>query len=180
MADIAWVDHTVSTKDNPTQGTWSDVANLACRQLRTGVNRVDSATLIYEYGTIDGSYVAPLDIVGKFVRIVVSSPAIDWVGYVIGERKARWHEETIAGPAQRVKGGDQLFTVVGLEWFLGRKDDIQRPRQKRAGERLLSIAALASIPAPGMGGPSNTKTDRTRARPATTSNSTNRTGKFGT
>lgn len=111
--------HTVKVADAP-GGAWAVNADLECRLLRRGLApTIDSAELLFRYGTIDGSYVSPISIGGKFVRIEIPDVSVDWVGYVVGENKTRGMEETVSS-AQRVTLGDQVFQVVGLEWFLGR------------------------------------------------------------
>lgn len=115
---------TVSTKAALSAGSWTEVADLWCARLVRGLApTVDQAELVWEFGTLDGVRVEPLNLIGSFVRIECDDPALDWVGYVVEGGVERWQQESDGEdpPAQRLAGGIETFTAVGLEWFLGRK-----------------------------------------------------------
>jgi hypothetical protein len=113
---------------------WHVVPFLWCSKLKFAVNAYDTAQLRYEVGPNmlqpggdDFADYPPLDIRGKFVRITVSpadeestDPDIVWVGYVLVQNLQRDAVQTIDGE-NKFTGECQLFDVVGLEWFLDRR-----------------------------------------------------------
>lgn len=122
MALIELPAYTVSTKDAISDLSWTQVDDLYLQRLSLNLAPgIDEADLLWQFGTIDGAYVANLDLAGKYVRIECADPAIDWVGYVLGKRQTRWGQEDDGGGQQRLTGGDSLLRAVGLEWFIGRK-----------------------------------------------------------
>lgn len=113
---------TVYTKDVLLVATaWTERSYLFCDSLELRVNGWDVARLSYDFGanilqpggTSLATY-APLDLVGKFVR--VTSGSYNWYGFIIGEDKDRE-----AGDDGTLTGRRQFFQAVGLAYFLDRK-----------------------------------------------------------
>ena len=133
----------------PTDWTEESAINLRCNSLtRLTGPRVDTAELVWEFGHLtrigtesEQTYVAPRsDLVGKFVRIRIENGPLAadlrWTGYILAESIERWSQQDDGAGAQRLRGGTQTFTVVGLEWFLEQKQvvgtsSLMADRQKR-------------------------------------------------
>ena len=128
MAALPWVDYTVSTRASLSAGSWTAQPHLQCTQLTRVLGpAINQAILVWPFGHLtreagaSSAYVAPLGLRGQFVRIEAATLSIDWVGFVLARRVARWPQEDDGGGVQRIVGGDESYTAVGLEWFLGRE-----------------------------------------------------------
>ena len=121
----AWKSYTVSTKA-AWGDSWTAQPHLICNQLQRSVMpTIDSASLSWRVGDLIQAgestlaYVAPLDLVGQYVRIAISGLSVDWVGYIASEAQQHGADRDDGG--DRVTAfQDQSFTAVGLEWFLSR------------------------------------------------------------
>jgi hypothetical protein len=122
------VDHEVYYSDTlvPPGVAWTQETELWCKALTIGVSpTIDMATLEWQFGQIgypgeESDYVAPIDLEGKYVRIEVPDKSLIWYGYVLKSQISRGPQETVASD-ERLTYGTQLFTVVGIEWFLDRE-----------------------------------------------------------
>lgn len=125
----AWPSVTVETKSTLAVATaWSETAGLYCNQLLLRVNGFDRAMLYYAAGNnvaqIGELYAecAPLDLVGKFVRVQIDSD-LEWVGIVVDENRHRSGVFLDAedGNKRKYRAQDQLLEVAGLEYLLDRR-----------------------------------------------------------
>lgn len=117
------VPHVVYYSDTlePPGESWTEASWLWCNQLTIGVApTIDQASLTWLFGTVDGAYLAPLSLVGKYVRIEIPSKSIVWYGYCLKRTRLQGRQETV-GDDDLLTYGDERFEVVGLEWFLARE-----------------------------------------------------------
>lgn len=122
----ASVPYFVYTKNKLSDALWTEQPHIVCETLILGVApTMTQASLGYHFGTMaredetTATYQPPLDLLRKFVRITVPSLSISWVGVVLQQSGAYGPLEDVGGTRQAY--GDQMFSAVGLEWFLMRK-----------------------------------------------------------
>lgn len=132
-----YVNTSLELKADPSWVLWP---HLIAESLLVGVSTtVDTATLRWRFGrldreadlpsaaAVDGAvdWRDPAFLLGKYVRLVCASRGVDWVGFVLVEGKARGPQveidDGIGGTLEALADGEQLFTAVGLEWFLQRQ-----------------------------------------------------------
>jgi hypothetical protein len=120
---IDFIPPTVAVADDLSDyGAFVANADLVCRRITLGVaphiaraELVWRAGLVAQPGDASAAQADPADLVGKFVKITDSDLGAVWFGYVLDEDYSR-RSENGSGDLQ----GDQVFTAVGLEWFLDR------------------------------------------------------------
>lgn len=111
-------------------GAWTEAPHLHCHGLTFGTSTtMDQATFSWKFGTMKresdfGSdpveaYVAPLDLIGKYVRIDIPELFFNWYGYVLKEDSDNGPEEDVGG--LRYAYGDQSFLAVEVGWFTHRE-----------------------------------------------------------
>ena len=111
-------------------GGWAVVPYLFCTQLMKAVNAYDQASLRYEIGadvmqpgdTTFDDYI-PLSITDKYCRVTVTPDGEDpfvWYGYILEDQIDRDGVKVVGG-INKLVGAGQVFTAVGLEYFLDRK-----------------------------------------------------------
>jgi hypothetical protein len=136
--DAFWSDDLVAPEDP----AWSYLPHLEAISLTRGLApTLDQGSLAWPYGyerlrstSADGSgdyamtataYVDPVGLIGKFVRLHVPDHGFDWYGYVVADDHHRGpeeeHDNGVDPPFQRVIIGEQIVSVVGLEYFLMRQ-----------------------------------------------------------
>lgn len=122
MAALPQVPYSVYYKNAISDGdSWTDnpLPDAICPRLVRGcAPTLPEADLLYRFGTIDGVYVPRLELLGKYVIVEIVDPAILFVGKVMQEHLERWPQQDDGMGVQRLSGGNQIFKVVGLEWFL--------------------------------------------------------------
>ena len=120
----------VQTKNTLADEEWQNTTNVYCDKLTLDVNAYDEAELsrdvgdMVQPGTNFFAEYAPLNIVGKFVKITIPTPDdetdIEWVGYVQAMAKQRSAVKGADPAANHLTGRKQVFSAVGLEYFLDR------------------------------------------------------------
>lgn len=124
---LVYYSSTIAPTDDP---AWTESPHLHCHNLTFGTSAtMDQASFSWKYGTMKresdfGSdavegYVAPLDLLGKYVRIDIPELFFNWYGYVLKDDADNGPEEDVGG--LRYAYGNQSFLAVGLEWFLQRE-----------------------------------------------------------
>lgn len=110
---------------------WTLREDLICQQLSRSLgHEIDQATFLFRSGNIldvesDLFQGVPLaSLIGYYVRIQRTiDPVLDWVGYIIGESQEPMGASD-DGSGLQLSGADQVFTAVGMEWFLDRRQII--------------------------------------------------------
>ncbi len=120
----------VEYKNSLDDVAWLPVYNLYCNKLTRNVNAYDEAELVYNFGELrqpgTSSFLsyAPLNILGKFIRVTIPQVAplltLRWVGFVVGSAKQRSAAEGANPAARKLTGTEQSIRAVGLEYFLDR------------------------------------------------------------
>jgi hypothetical protein len=125
-----WPVPLVEVKNSLDDANWSAVPHLYCDKLSLHVNAYDEAMLSYEIGDVMqigtaafANYV-PLAMLGKYIRITIPQepPFSDlvWVGVVVSTANESTAVRT-EGAAKKLTGKTQILRVVGLEYFLDRR-----------------------------------------------------------
>lgn len=113
---------------------WTEHPSLFPNSLVRRVNAYDQADFTFNFGAEmarpedDAGYivVAPLELLGKFVKLTVHPPEdpftiiFEWVGIFVTESSDRNGVKEYEG-TKRFVAGDQTFIAVGLEYFLDRR-----------------------------------------------------------
>lgn len=125
-----WPTAVVETKASLDDANWVDVPHLYCDKLSLHVNAYDEALLSYELGdvmqvgTVIFDNYQPLDLLGKYIRITIPQELpftnLVWVGVVASTANESSAVRT-EGLAKKLTGRKQLLRVVGLEYFLDRR-----------------------------------------------------------
>lgn len=114
---------------------WSDAwtlrEDLICLNLTLTLgNAIDSADILFRSGEIleIGSpgflTIAPIDLEGWYVKVEpLMSPQTPWVGFIVGESKDSFGAKD-EGTGLMVYGADQVFSAVGIEYLLDRRQVI--------------------------------------------------------
>lgn len=135
MAAVDFTHYFLYTADAPVppgDPGWTWQPHLIVGTLTRGVSpTLSQMSLTWRFGTTSRNYiglspdpmeyVAPIDLRGKYVLIECDELSIAWIGFVPDHAVVDWNYETDDEDAQRPVGGNQQFTAVGLEYFLGRQ-----------------------------------------------------------
>lgn len=114
---------------NPDTMAWVPEPDVYCDELVRRTNAYSTAVLRYELGEVFQTggtaflnYI-PIDLPGKFIRILVDQPdgldQVVWMGYVTGTATDRDGVKNVAG-TNKLQGSTQYLSAVGWEYFLNR------------------------------------------------------------